>query len=208
MTVDLVPLNGVLEKYPEEQVHESLSSFTSINKDVEFFLHERCIEFEKVSLSRTTLAFSSYKGESVLAGYFSISSKPLTISKKNWHRLSKSVQHKLMPMGYKTEQENYAVSSILLGQLGMNFQYHDIRLITGSQLLSLAYKTIKAANEVIGGLVLYVEADNEPHLREFYTSNGFSQIVVKCPDDSGDGRTHPYLTANNQHLYTKKISDL
>ncbi|MDG3062890.1 GNAT family acetyltransferase [Lacticaseibacillus casei] len=208
MALDLVSLNGIIKKYPEEQVRESLSSFTSINKDVENFLHERCIEFEKISLARTTLVFSSYKGRSVLVGYFSISSKPLTISKKNWRGLSKSVQRKLMPMGYRTEQENYAVSSILLGQLGLNFQYHDTHLITGAELLSLAYKTIKIANEVVGGLVLYVEADDEPHLREFYTNNGFSQLVVKHPDNSNNGHTHPYLTANGQHLYTKKISDL
>ena len=208
MAVDLVPLNLILKKYPEEQVRQSLSLFTSINKDVEFFLHERCIQFEKVSLARTTLVFSSYKGESVLVGYFAISSKPLTISKKNWHGLSKTVQRKLMPMGYKTEQDNYAVSSILLGQLGLNFQYRDARLITGAELLSSAYEAIKIANEVVGGLVLYVEADNEPHLRQFYINNGFSQLVVKRPDDSDDGKTHPYLTANGQHLYTKKISDL
>ncbi|KRK11869.1 hypothetical protein FD51_GL000857 [Lacticaseibacillus zeae DSM 20178 = KCTC 3804] len=208
LALDLVSLNGIIKKYPEEQVRESLSSFTSINKDVENFLHERCIEFEKISLARTTLVFSSYKGRSVLVGYFSISSKPLTISKKNWRGLSKSVQRKLMPMGYRTEQENYAVSSILLGQLGLNFQYHDIHLITGAELLSLAYKTIKVANEVVGGLVLYVEVDDEPHLREFYTNNGFSQLVMKRPENSNNGHTHPYITANGQHLFTKKISDL
>lgn len=208
MSIDLVSLNGILKKYSEEQVRQSLSSFTSINEDVQYFLRDRCIQFERVALARTTLVFMPYRGQSVLVGYYSISSKPLTISKKNWHCLSKNVQHKLMPMGYRTERESYAVSSILLGQLGLNFQFRQQHLLSGSELLGLAYESIKAANEVLGGLVLYVEVDNEPHLRQFYTQNGFSQILEKTSDSSKDGKTHPYETVNGQHLYTKKISDI
>lgn len=208
MAVDLVSLSDVLNEYTEEQVRDSLSSFTSPNKDVEYFLHDRCIQFEKVSVSRTTLVFTSFRGETVLAGYYAISSKPLTINRKNWHNLSKSMQRRLMPMGYKTEQDNYAVSSILLGQLGLNFQYRKYGILSGSELLASAYESIKAANAIIGGLVLYVEVDNEPHLRQFYTDNGFSQLITKSATETGDNKTVPYLTTNNQHLFIKKISDI
>ncbi|WP_179394998.1 GNAT family acetyltransferase [Lacticaseibacillus absianus] len=208
MAVDLVPLNAILQKYPEEQVRESLSSFVSVNEDVQCFLRDRCIQFEKVASARTTLIFSSYQGKRVLVGYFAISSKPLTISKKNWKGLSTNVRRKLMPLGYRTEQENYAVSSILLGQLGLNFQFHGAHLLSGAELLAAAYEAIKAANEVIGGLILYVEVDNEPHLRDFYTRNGFSQLIVKTSSETGDGQMRPYLTVNQQHLYIKKIRDI
>ncbi|MCH4169589.1 MAG: hypothetical protein LKF36_00065 [Lactobacillus sp.] len=208
MAIDIVPLSALLDKYPKEKVVEAFSSFSSVNSDVEYFLRDRCIQFESVGLSRTSLVYATYQGAPILVGYFAISSKPLTIKKKNWNRLSNSVKHKLMPIGYRTEMDNYAVSSILLGQLGLNFQYRDKKLITGSELLSLAYSEIKRANEVVGGLVVYVEVDNEPHLRDFYIQNGFSQLLLKKPEDSKTSKTQPYLTSNGQHLYTKKIKDL
>ncbi|MCU6430257.1 GNAT family acetyltransferase [Lacticaseibacillus paracasei] len=208
MAIDLVPLSALLNRYHEEEIRRNFSFFKSINKDVEHFIHETCIQFEKIGLSRTTLVYVSFKGRQALAGYFAISSKSISISKKNWNKMSNNLHRKLMPMGYKDEKEDYLVSSILLGQLGLNFQYHDqkSKILTGDELLSLAYGEVVRARDVVGGVVVYVEVDNEPRLRDFYTRNGFSQVLLKMASDGG--KVVPYETPNRQHLYIKKIKDI
>lgn len=112
-----------------------------------------------------------------------------------------------MPIGYKTAQDSYEVSSILLGQLGKNFLYKDQNVITGEELLGLAYEEIKHAWKAIVGTMLYLEAKNEPHLRDFYTANGFSQLLLK-KSDIDKQPTIPYVSVNGLHLYIKKLSDI
>lgn len=112
-----------------------------------------------------------------------------------------------MPIGYKTAQDSYEVSSILLGQLGKNFLYKDQNVITGEELLGLAYEEIKHAWKAIVGTMLYLEAKNEPHLRDFYTANGFSQLLLK-KSDIHKQPTIPYVSVNGLHLYIKKLSDI
>lgn len=207
MSFEVIALDRLLANYDEENIKSQLEVFTSINDDVESFLKNKAIQFERVGLSRTTLVYASIKGDLKLAGYFAISTKPLTISKKNWNRLSKSVQRKLLPMGYKTEQDNYEVSSILLGQLGVNFTYREFHIITGDELLALAYKEITRAWKTIGGTMLYLEAKNDSHLRDFYTRNGFSQLLLKESIEAKKPSV-PYVSVNNLHLYVKKLTDI
>lgn len=58
-----------------------------------------------------------------------------------------------------------------------------------------------------GWTILYLEAKNEPHLRDFYVANGFSQLLMKKQD--GDKKpTIPYVSPNKLHLYVKKLSDI
>lgn len=207
MAYEVVALSTLLTKYDSQNIRKVFDSFESPDKDIEIFLKEKAISFEKVGISRSTLIFSDYKGQLVLVGFFSISSKPLSIGKKNWKKLSNTVKRKLAPMGYKSEIENYIISSILLGQISKNFKYKSLNLISGSDLLSLAYENIKKVWEYSGGNVLYLEALNEPHIREFYINNGFSQILVKNGENTKN-HTIPYETVNGYHLYIKKLSDI
>ncbi|MCU0199852.1 MULTISPECIES: GNAT family acetyltransferase [Levilactobacillus] len=207
MSFEVVSLRQLLDNYETREIITQLNDFASINDDVESFLKKKAIQFEKVGLSRTTLVYTSIKGDLKLAGYFAISSKPLTISKKNWNKLSNGVRRKLLPMGYRTEQDNYEVSSILLGQLGVNFKYKSSHIITGNELLALSYEEIKKAWMASGGTMLYLEAKNIPYLREFYTSNGFSQLLLKESDED-KVPSIPYVSVNHLHLYVKKLTDI
>lgn len=205
MAYETVALKQLLSEYSVEEVSRNLTSFVSINADVESFLKTKAIQFEKMGLARTTLVYSMFRNKLVLVGYFSISGKALTISKRNWKDLSKSVRHRLMPMGYKTIQDNYQISSILLGQLGINFRYRQGKLVllTGGELLELAYREIRKANRVIGGNTLYLEADNNSYLASFYSHHGFKKLELVAL-----GKHKPYLTVNGQLLYVKRLSDV
>lgn len=208
MALHVVALKDLLDNYSEESIQRRLEEFNCpLNEDVEFFLLKKAISFEKVGMARTTLVYASLKGELALAGYFSISNKPMNIGKKNWGKISNSVKKKLIPMGYRSEQENYVVPGILLGQFAKNSRYKDNNLIQGKELLSIAYKTIKKVWELSGGSMLYLEAENEQHLRDFYTYNGFSQLIVR-KKEADSKPTIPYVTANGLHLYIKKLTDL
>lgn len=208
MAFHVVALNALLKNYDENIIKKEISKFQcNLNPDVSYFIATKAIEFEKVGMARTTLVYVPFKGEDVLVGYFSISNKSLSISKHNWSKITKSVRRKLLPMGYKTEQDNYNLQSILLGQFAKNDCYRQQKLITGNELMSIANEKIKVAWHVSGGNLLYLEAENEPHIRDFYINNGFSQLFIKEKvNDKKPNR--PYVTKNGLQLYIKKLSDL
>lgn len=198
MKYEIISLGDVLSNYSNEEIIKVFDTFESKNKDVEHFLKCKAIEFEKVGMSRTTLVFSDNK----LMGYFSISTKPLVVNKKNWSRLSNSVKRKLSPMSNKSEQGNHEISSILLGQLSKNSKYQES--IDGDHLLGYAYNKIRELWKLGGGRFLYVEVDKNDKLDKFYNNNGFKRLIIK--DESNN--ISPFLTVNGQWLYVKKLKDI
>lgn len=187
MAVDVLSLNDLLknENIKREEIETLLFSFVSMRHDaseeahdVEFFLHRKAIEFEKMELSRTYLAMTQYKQRSILGGYFSISQKPLVIPKKNFSKLSNSLQRSLMGFGHKTPQDNYQIPGYLIGQVGKNFSPDAIasKNVTGELLMDLAMKKLLEVNAIIGGRIVYLECEDSPKLKKFYTSQGFKEI--------------------------------
>lgn len=59
---NIVPLNILLEQVGEERSKNILSSFScELNRDVEKFLHNKAIIFEKQGIAKTNLVFASFK---------------------------------------------------------------------------------------------------------------------------------------------------
>lgn len=167
----------------EEEIKQILLSFRSIRigdnvHDVEYFLHNKAIEFEKNGIARTYLVFSSYKGCPVLVGYYALSNKPLVIYKKNFNKFSNSLKKKLLGFGHKTDMENYEIRGFLLGQLGKNFSENALatKAITGSDLLSLATESMLQIHKLVGGRIFYLECDDIDKLKQFYIEQGFKEI--------------------------------
>lgn len=52
-------------------------------------------------------------------------------------------------------------------------------MITGTELLELAWGKIKATQYVFGGMVTFLEAENEEKLLSFYRNNRFSQFDTR-----------------------------
>lgn len=169
----------------EEDIAKLLCSFVSLHKhdssgadDVEFFLHKKAIEFEKMDLARTYLVMSTFKSKPFIAGYFAISNKPLIIPKKQFNGISKTLQRRLLGIGNRTEQSSYEIKGFLLGQLGKSFstEAQQAKACSGNDLLTLAYEKIKEAHRIIGGRVLYLECEPNDKVISFYKSNGFTQL--------------------------------
>lgn len=186
MGIQIIRLNDLISAAPDiESVKKILADFQSIPhpftgevNDVEFFLHQKAINFEKMALSTTYLLFSTNKEKQVLVGYFSLANKPLTMSKKNYSNLSNRQQRALCQNGTKTESGGYIVNSYLIGQVGKNYSEEALRLraINGTQILTLAYDTVLKAKELVNARYVWIECENSNNLIRFYKDFGFEVI--------------------------------
>lgn len=194
MGIQVIQLSDLISASSDiEEVQKILSKFNSIPhpftgevNDVEFFLHQKAISFEKMSLSTTYLLFSTYKEELVLVGYFSLANKPLTMSKKNYSNLTNRQQRALCQNGTKTESGGYIVNSYLIGQVGKNYsaKAQKLKAINGTQILTLAYDTVIKAKEIINARYVWIECEDTPKLRNFYNDFGF-KVVENYETNSG-----------------------
>lgn len=203
MAISVLPLNKLLKSGQEEgDINSLLFSFVGLRNnsasyDIEDFLRNKSIQFEKMDLARTYLVLADYKKETYLAGYFSIANKPLVVKRKAFKRLSKSLQKKLMGFGHKTDVQNYECKGYLIGQLGKNYseEAKKANQVSGEDLLQLSYEKILEAHEVVGGRVVHLECQNIDSLKDFYFRNGFREI-------------EDFESPNQMHVFVKSIDNL
>ena len=164
------------EEAGEPALVELLSGFSSPkNKDVERFLKKSAIEFTKKNQSVTYLVVSA---EDVrLLGYFTLALKPLTVRGET---VSNTMKRKLLRISELDEKsDTYTMSAYLIAQLGRNFSESGGTEITGAELLKLAWDKIKEIQYLGGGVVTFLEAENEEKLLSFYRDNRFSQFDTR-----------------------------
>ena len=164
------------EEAGEPALLELLSGFSCPkNPDVERFLKKSAIEFTKKNQSVTYLVVSA---EDVrLLGYFTLALKPLTV---RGEAVSNTVKRKLLRISELDEKsDTYTMSAYLVAQLGKNFSESEGKGITGEELLKLAWDKIKEIQYLGGGMVTFLEAENEEKLLSFYRGNRFSQFDTR-----------------------------
>lgn len=189
----IVSLKDMIDELGESEVKAKLSSFSCpINKDVEYFLRFKAIEFCKQNIAPTFLVYASYKDEWTLCGYFTIAVKMFTVTKRivgsnTFKRLKK----------FGTYNEDYKCCDIpapLIAQLGKNFTDGHNKLISGDELLKLACDEVRQAQAITGGKVVYLECEDKPRLRDFYEQNGFRIFAKRNLDrDEQDMMSGQYL---------------
>ena len=160
----------------EDELRQILSEFSCpMNPDVERFLKYSSIEFTKKNQSVTYLVFSVADGK--LLGYFTLALKPLTVRGET---VSNTVKRKLLRVSeLDKKSDTYTMSAYLIAQLGKNYSENDGKMITGAELLELAWDKIKATQYMLGGIVAFLEAENEEKLLSFYRDNRFSQFDTR-----------------------------
>ena len=86
-----------------------------MNTDVEKFLKEKAIIFEKNDISRTSLIFAhGSKRDLILVGYYTIAQKPFKIT----DGVSNKARKEIAGHHFFTKQP---IPALLLGQLGKNY---------------------------------------------------------------------------------------
>lgn len=161
----------------EDMLRQVFSTFScEKNTDVERFLLRQSIEFTKKNQSVTYIVLTPEHGQ--LVGYFTITIKPITV---NADSFSNRIKKKIARV---SEQDavngNYSLSAYLIAQLGKNYKDGANKAITGEQLLGLAIEKVKELQYMAGGMVVFLETENEEKLLHFYeVENGFKRFDTK-----------------------------
>lgn len=172
--------NNHTEVTGEQVLNTLLSSFSCpLNFNVETFLKENAVEFTKKNQSVTYLVFS--KDDAMLVGYFTLAIKPVTV---NSTVISNTVRKKLLRVGkVDADKQELYLSAYLIAQLGKNYTNDANTKITGQQLLEIAIDEIKETQFKVGGMAVFLEAENNRKLLGFYgKENNFKEFGVREPD--------------------------
>ena len=160
----------------EESLYNLLSDFSCPkNPDVEYFLLHNAIEFTKKDQSITYRVFSSE--DASLVGYFPLTIKPISIHISN---VSKTTAKKLARVSILDEKtQSYTTAAYLIAQLGKNYSLSKEKQISGTILLEFALKTISALKYSIGGIIEFLECEDNDFLLNFYMQNHFKPFDTR-----------------------------
>lgn len=196
---EIVNLNFLVDELGEDRTKQILSCFSCpMNRDVEFFLKVKAIEFAKQGLSQTHLVFASYKGKPELVGYYALANKYITVSANKLSRRLKDRINKFST--YDSRLRCYCLAAPLIAQLGKNFTNGMNKLISGDEILMMACEKVKQTQLDIGGKFVYLECEDKPRLVEFYESNGFCTFDRRSLDKDETSMHGEYLLQMIKYL--------
>lgn len=160
----------------EDKLVQLLSGFSCpLNMDVERFLKQQAIEFAKKHQAVTYLVLSLEDAE--LLGYFSITIKPLVVKAEPF---SNTARRKLARFSEIDKSvQTYNLAAYLIAQLGKNFNDKAKGRITGQELLEAAIRQTQILQYQAGGMVAFVETDNNEKLLSFYENYGFKRFDTR-----------------------------
>ena len=170
-----------MEMASGETLSEVISNFKCVkDNDIEEFLHNKAILFNRKGKSKTHFILDQEaleNGKIEIVAYFSLAIHLLRIPEGTSASQIKRLDGLYTRRGSEPITE---IPSFLIGQLAKNDTYTNG--IAGNMLLEYALSVISAAEEFVGGRVVYIECRNIPKIIEFYESNGF-KVLRKDPDD-------------------------
>lgn len=160
----------------EDSLYELLSDFSCPgNLDVEYFLIHNAIEFTKKDQSVTYLVFNAE--DASIAGYFSLAVKPISVNTAN---ISRTMAKKLARVSTLDEGTGfYTTAAYLIAQLGKNYSLPREKRIDGSVLLGFAMETIRGMKYSVGGVMEFLECEDNEFLMDFYNRNKFKMFDVR-----------------------------
>lgn len=160
----------------EDKLMQLLSEFSCpLNPDVERFLKRQSIEFAKKHQAVTYLVLSVEDAE--LLGYFSITIKPLVVKAESF---SNTTKRKLARFSEINKSgKTYNLAAYLIAQLGRNYSDRAKGRITGRELLEAAIRQTQILQYQAGGMVTFVETENNEKLLSFYKNYGFKQFDTR-----------------------------
>ena len=180
----IITIDSLIESIGEEALNAILSNYSCpMNTDIEDFLHNKAVTFSRQGLAKTHLVFTSYKGNVVLAGYFSLANKTLFIPDKA--RMGASLKKRLAKFSTRIPETKMTIlSAPLIAQLGKNYTNGYNALVTGDELLKMACDIIQTMQLALGGKAAYLECAPAPGLIHFYEENGFQVFSERITEHS------------------------
>lgn len=158
-----ISLSELIENLGVEETQKLLTLFKcSRNPDVEKFLLQKAIRFEQASAASTHLIFNQ---EGQILAYYSLSFKEIQVetSKNLWKKLTGGLG------------DGNILKVFLIGQIAKNelIAEHSMHL---SLILDEIYQQIYLAKRSVGGRVVILECEDNPHLIQHYQAHGFKLL--------------------------------
>jgi len=159
----LYSLDKFLQNYSANKVKKLLLTFKcSINKDIEHFLHNKAITFEKKLRSRTYLLLENETNE--VAGYFSVA-----ISVLYSDEVADEIVLEIGDLNIPKD-----IPCFLIGQIAKSDKFKNIKI--GNILMQTAIEKLETTNKIVGGRFILLDALNNKKVIEFYEDFGFITI--------------------------------
>lgn len=176
--ISLQSLHQLCSMYAIQRIEYLIAGFECpLNREVERFLKEKAILYEKYNLTRTYLILDVQEDNKTveLLAYFTLAIKEFAFDVN----IPKRNRRKILNTGFQADRN---VPALLIAQLGKNFHPNLRHKIRGKDLLYLAYQEIRKVYDKIGGRITYVEAIDDIHLQSFYEHHDF----IRCNDTNGN----------------------
>lgn len=158
------------EALTSSEIEELLQTFSSRDQDIQLFLHNKAIQFEREDKCRTYLLVGE---DGNIHAYFSISTKELALCKF----AVSNTQRKRMKTNPQDEEQR--VRCFLIGQLGKNFAIETS--ITLREILNEVDAIVIQAQTLVGNRLLILECN--VHLIPKYQACNFKSLPVQ-PDEA------------------------
>lgn len=178
-----IALSALIEMTREDNdlLTQILSSFScEKDEDIEYFLHKRAVEFEKLDKARTYLICDEEQintegfclDQLIIYGYIALALKVLSVPEET----STNTRKKLDGLSGKIHGVRIKdFPCYLIGQLSRNSAV-DKDCLAREELLQFAYDNIVTSVETVGGRYMMIECRDEKKLIDFYSGNGFTEI--------------------------------
>jgi len=162
--VEKISIQEVIQRKEEQQFINASKKFICQDKDVEKFLKEKALDFDKRNRSRTYLLIDSDNDDEILIlGYYTITMKNLPFNET----VSKSMIKRID--GYSNNINS--AESVLIGQLGKDYNHRNE--LSGVALLNHAMNTVYSIQKLAAGRIVFLECDDNEKIISFYKDNGF-----------------------------------
>lgn len=177
----LFPLSEIIQSTDSNRkVKRLLETFNCTrNTDLQNFLHNKAVTFEKNLRSRSYLYIDNDTQE--VAAYFTI-----TISTLHTDGISSEVIELLD--GYKDDIAS--IPCFLIGQLGKSDKFEPRKI--GEYILDDAIEIIDQSQNTLGGRFILLDAINKEQVIKFYENNAFFPIE-NDPDSESIKMIKPYF---------------
>lgn len=172
-------INELLKINNEDEIIAYLNDFVcNKNIEIESYLKNNSIDFNKKHQAMTYLLFDSNRD---VIAYFALSVKPISIK---CEQLSNNELKKLLRIAEIDINDNSLnPSAYLIAQLGKK----DGSIINLDMIFKFVNYYINAAQDICGGVVEFLESENNERLIQLYKDKGFKIFNIR-KSKSGEER--------------------
>lgn len=167
-------LSQLVGSLGEEQVRALLSSFVcSRNLDIQDFVQNKALDFEKKGIATTYVVISVDESSGVLTfqAIFTPCLKSVDVYCSSPSKTTSKAVQRFGELDHETGI--CSIPAILIAQFGKNNLSLKKNEIAGDHLMSLALSKASNVHSMVGGRFVYLECEEHPELISFYKDAGF-----------------------------------